>query len=337
MVYQRSPATTRNPHKNCQAPRSKSRRLAEMLRFIGNFEIKMETYGKANHRRIHQEGPNGAWDSIVRCDRLIKIIMKKFCLLLLLVSIKITSIAKTTYIPTYESYIHIVNGCDTVAVTNNLMDLDLGETDGLFSIRIEHEDLTKEKVKAVKRAKRRAGWMTLSAVMSGVSTAFSRNSLQYMVRSTYTRLASELASFYIANAKAEQTLKIDVWIENTSGEELMINDMERGLTWYLEANQEFHIQLHNPDAANLRISDVKNGCVRKATIIAGSIMKKWDISWEDDECWISPVYKEGEIHKSDTLLHYVKISKADYSETEMSIDSYKSFSKEMKKKGIVSQ
>ena len=89
----------------------------------------METYGKANHRRIHQEGPNGAWDSIVRCDRLIKIIMKKFCLLLLLVSIKITSIAKTTYIPTYESYIHIVNGCDTVAVTNNLMDLDLGETD----------------------------------------------------------------------------------------------------------------------------------------------------------------------------------------------------------------
>ena len=113
--------------------------------------------------------------------------------------------------------------------------------------------------------------------------------------------------------------------------------MERGLTWYLEANQEFHIQLHNPDAANLRISDVKNGCVRKTTIIAGSIMKKWDISWEDDECWISPVYKEGEIHKSDTLLHYVKISKADYSETEMSIDSYKSFSKEMKKKGIVSQ
>ena len=36
--------------------------------------------------------------------------------------------AKTTYIPTYASYIHIVSGMDTVAVENNLMSLELAES-----------------------------------------------------------------------------------------------------------------------------------------------------------------------------------------------------------------
>ena len=113
--------------------------------------------------------------------------------------------AKTTYIPTYYSYLHIVTDCDTLAVTNNTDYLELTDPSGMFVIAIDHEEVTAEKVKAIKRAKRAAGWATFSAIVSGVSTAFSDNTLQYMVRSSYTQIATNLAGIYQANSIAQQT------------------------------------------------------------------------------------------------------------------------------------
>ena len=110
--------------------------------------------------------------------------VKKIFLILLIQTCCLIVVGKSTYIAKYRSYIHIVNGTDTVSVDNNLPELEMTENGGLFSIRIEHEEVTQEKVKAIKRAKSRAGWMAFSAVMSGVSTAFSNNSLQYYIRST---------------------------------------------------------------------------------------------------------------------------------------------------------
>ena len=239
-------------------------------------------------------------------------------------------VAKTTYIPKYRSYIHIVNGSDTTAATNNIMDLRLNEDDGMFCIYIEHEDVTKEKVKSIKRAKRAAGWATFSAVMSGVSTVFSQNSLQYLVRSTNTRIASQLADIYNENANAEQNLLIDIWIANTSEEEIMINDIERGLIWYVRPSQNLHLQLNNPDVANLRVSDINNKNVRYAMIAAGSTVMKRAIEWEDNECWISAIMKNIG-YEYQVLDKYVRISKDDYTETEMSIDQFKAYMKEAKR------
>ena len=217
--------------------------------------------------------------------------------------------AKTTYIPIYRSYIHIVNGTDTSAVSNNLMDLETADENGLFKIYIEHEDVTKEKVKAIKRAKRTAGWATFSAVMSGISTAFSRNSLQYMIRSTTTRIAAQLADIYNKNAQAEQTLLIDAWIENTSEGELMINDMERGLIWFVRPSDYLHLQLNNPDVANLRISDVHHKNIRYALVAAGSLVEKKEIEWEDNTCWIYGVWGNLGFTEVRVVDYYVRISK----------------------------
>ena len=238
--------------------------------------------------------------------------------------------AKTTYIPIYRSYIHIVNGTDTSAVSNNLMDLETADENGMFKIYIEHEDVTKEKVKAIKRAKRTAGWATFSAVMSGISTAFSRNSLQYMIRSTTTRIAAQLADIYNKNAHAEQTLLIDTWIENTSEDELMINDMERGLVWFVRPSEYLHLQLNNPDVANLRISDVHHNNIRYALVAAGSLVEKKEIEWEDDTCWIYGVWGNLGFTEVRVVDYYVRISKEDYSEKEMSIEEFKAYKKKMK-------
>ena len=76
------------------------------------------------------------------------------------VFISLTIQAKTTYIPKYRSYIHIVDKSDTISVANVLPELVLDDKNGMFSIRLEHEIVTDDKIKAIKRAKRAAGWAT---------------------------------------------------------------------------------------------------------------------------------------------------------------------------------
>lgn len=261
--------------------------------------------------------------------------MRRLILYILVFMCVLSVKGKTTYIPSYRSYIHIVNAGDTVsAVSSILGDLDLSEASGMFNIRIEYEDVTKEKVKAIKRAKRVAGWATASAVLSTVSAAFSSNSLQYLVRSANAQIATQLASFYTANANSEQKLKIEMWIDNTSDGELMINDMERGLMWFVSPQHSLHITMNNPDVACLRISDIKNNKIRFVSAMAGSAVNKWELGWEDDKSWIVAVYKKQviEYEEYESLDRYRRISKDDYSEKDMSIEEFKSFIKEKNNK-----
>ena len=257
--------------------------------------------------------------------------MKKYLSFLLFLTIGIMVEAKTTYIPNYKSYIHIVNGVDTTAVTNNLEVLELADQSGLFNIRIEHESVTKDKFIAIKRAKRSAGWMEFSAVMSGVSTAFSNNSLQYMVRSTNTQVATQLADFYKTNANAEQILSIDMWVDNISGAEIMVNDMERGLTWYIQPNQSLHFKLKNPDASSLRISDVHNNNVKHVLAMAGSEVKKRTIEWEDDDFWVICISHPTGSYGQKEIDKYILMSKTDFSKKDMTVEEYEAFKKEIKK------
>ncbi len=250
---------------------------------------------------------------------------KVFFLLLLMSSFFI--MAKTTYIPKYRTYIHIADDSDTIVTSNNLKDVEVKEKSGMFNIIVEHEDVTEEKVKAIKRAKRAANLAAFSAAMYSVSTAFSDNSLQYMVRSTNTQIASQLADIYSENANAEQKLDIYMWIENTSEEELMINDIERGLIWFVKASQNINIKLNNPDVVNLRISDIHNNHIRYAMVTAGSLTNKKSVDWEDDYYWFSGFWKKVDESKPDVTYQYLRTSKTDFTETVISADEFRTYKK----------
>lgn len=258
--------------------------------------------------------------------------MRKLVLILAVLISVVSAVAKTTYIPKYRTYIHIVDGSDTIVSFNIYRDLELKDKGDMFNIIVEHEDVTKEKVKAIKRAKRAAGWATFSAVMSGVSTAFSDNSLQYMVRSTNTQIATQIAEIYTENANAEQKLGINMWIENMKEEELLINDMERGLTWYIKPRQYLHFQLSNPDVLNFRISDIHNDHVRYVVITAGSVTYKKTIDWEDDAFWFAGSWKRLDENKPDVTHQYLRISKTDFTETVISSEAFNAYKKNTTKK-----
>lgn len=249
--------------------------------------------------------------------------MRTIYLTAILLLASVAASAQTTYIPTYRSYLHIVTGNDTISVANNLDTLELAEPGGMFALRLDQEDVTKEKVKAIKRAKRAAGWATFSAIMSGISTAFSDNTLEYIVRRENTRMVAELADFYRANAKEKQILEIVMYVDNTSDHELMVCDMERGLTWWIQPRQTMRLKLNNPEVSNMRISDPQSTTVRFATVMAGSKVTKWEIDLETDEYWFSPVYRwENKPHDDANIIHYIRISKADYTETKVGKDEF---------------
>lgn len=238
--------------------------------------------------------------------------MKKLLLIALLTATTLAQ-AKTTYVPAYVSYIHIVEHGDTLSAAGIDRSLSLQSADDAVRIFVEHEDLTGERVKAIKRAKRTAGWMTAMAVGQGVSAAFSDNSLQYMVRSSSARAAAEIAAMYAGIAKAEQTLDMEVWVENNTSEEMLISDTDRGLSWYVQPHEALALKVNNPDCIRLRISDLHHRHVRFATVAAGSSVDKAELKHEDSEYWFITAYKRLSDGTLEPLGGFERISKHDYS------------------------
>ena len=235
-----------------------------------------------------------------------------FILLLLPSTIR----AKSTYYPTYRNYMHIITGIDTVSVANDLDTMVMQDPSGMFALRIDQEEVTKEKVKEIKWSRRAAGWAVFSSTLSGVSAAFSDNSLEGMVRRKNAIIAADLAEFYKNRAAAIQSLEIDFWLDNICDEELMICDLERGLTWWLLPRQTVHVKFHNPDATMLRISDAQNRTVRYVLVAAGNSVTKVNYDLETDEYWYKAVWREpnGVLDEQTNLMHCIRISKVTHAE-----------------------
>lgn len=79
--------------------------------------------------------------------------------------------------------------------------------DSSFSITLIHEDVDKEKVKAIKRAKAATGWMIFAAALSGAAAVFNatyyNNALTTYIDMRRTENIAVLAGFMNAVSKAE--------------------------------------------------------------------------------------------------------------------------------------
>lgn len=256
--------------------------------------------------------------------------MKKLLITLILLFGWLTIESKTTYIPTYYSYIHIKQGTDTFAISGKRASLETYSFDKRFTVSVHHEDVTHEKVKAIKRAKAAAGWSLFGTVMSTIAPG-KRGSVFSRIQDF--RQASLLTMIDAENAKAEQVLEVEIWIDNNSDNELMINDMIRGLVWYLQPHQSIQFEIGNPDMASLRISDINNSMIEFVTVGAGSSVKKEFISYEDDECWVVDIYRKNvSIDMPTEPVAYNWISKTSFESKKMSISDFNEFKKEMKSK-----
>ena len=197
--------------------------------------------------------------------------------------------SKTTYIPVYRTLIQVIANNDSLIKSSKLMSTELISQDKTVRIYIQHEDITKEKVKAIKRAKMAAGFAEFATITSAASAALSAGSPDYYLRYLDAEYSSLLAEMYHKNAVAEQKLDVYMWIDNVSDQEIMINDLERGLTWYVKPKESMKYKLSNPDVKNLRISNVNpnNMSVKYVNVGVGSFAEKTDIGYEDDKIWVT--------------------------------------------------
>lgn len=243
--------------------------------------------------------------------------MKKVLFMMAMLMVTASAGAKTTYIPSYRSYIHIVNRTDTVKNESKALTLEMAEASGMFTVRFEHEDVTSDKVKSIKQAKAIAGWMTVTSLASGVGSAFTKDNMSFMAMYAGANITSDIAEIQAANAESEQLLQLALCIDNTTDGELMVADLDRGMVWYVQPHETLRLATANPDATRLRISDIRSEQIRYVSAIGGSSLTKYMIGYEDDECWIVPV-KDKDEKKGD----YKRINKHNFSEAFLTDDQF---------------
>lgn len=220
--------------------------------------------------------------------------VKILCMLMLL-SVSAPSLcAKWTLVPRYSSMIMVDEQGDTIDNISSRTTLYKDESSGLFRVAVIHETMTPERVRFIRRSENKASLLTLAAVFGGLSL-FSTNdwSSRYKGMSNFY-INSTLAGVYKKNANAARTLQIEAWIENTSDEELMIAELERGYVWFLQPGQDIRFTMNNPDLINFRISTPDSSKKHFVTVGGGNFLRDARVEYEDDYIYIFPYYDTSE-------------------------------------------
>lgn len=265
-----------------------------------------------------------------------------------LLSIGLSARAKTTYIPTYDNKIVIVENGIVDSLQNYLNYLEYTTNDSLVTYTILQQVVTPELVKSIKQMKRAAGWASVAAGFSSFSYGLSQGQLysgritgpniQNYIESRQT-MQSSIALAESAGEAAENLteLMIDLIISNNSDKEIVACDMQRGLTWFVQPHGETIISIQKDEELCLRTSSINplDQDVRYIYASPTNKLKKYEISLETDNYWYLP-----NINSNRRAFHckerktggILKVSKETMSVEEIiSDDDFKAIKKEQNK------
>lgn len=259
--------------------------------------------------------------------------MRKILLALLLL-LPFAMMARTTYIPHYYSMISVTRNGKTVNVTDTLRELSLGTPNDKVVFTVLHEEVTKSKVKSIKRAKSQAGW---SVFANSLALGLSMTDSQMMINYQEARESEEANQ---RNIEDKKSLSLDIMIENNSDETIFISDMALGTkSIYIPAQSYVTIRVSNPIDTQLRVSNIyvldpkpkyTEEHTSYVTIHASSYLTKEDVSYEDDDIWAINQYVEDAA--GTRQLQYVKcIDKETREETRMLPEDFNKYKKSVKK------
>ena len=260
--------------------------------------------------------------------------MKKLTLIFLITLMPlmaVTCYAKRTFVPRYTSFISISEQGDSTNEHSINTTLYRDDEMGMFRVAIIHETLTRERVKYIKRIQTAASLASFAAVMSTVST-FSSDWKQRFRGRVMTYVSGTLADIYNQNVNEAKTLELQAWVENTSTEEIMVADQDRGYVWFLKPGESINCILANPDIMQLRISTLNHNRVHYITMGGGSVLKDTEVEWEDDDAWIFPLLGEQYGYGKFETIRYVLVEKRTANQHELTIEEFKKYKREAKEK-----
>lgn len=229
--------------------------------------------------------------------------------------------AKTTYIPTYDNRLILIENGEVDSMTNKTHSLMMASKDGLITCTLAQQVVSQDLVRDIKRAKNAAGWAMAAAALSAFSEGMAQGqmnnnsyntgwAIQNYVNARENKNASLAAS---ANASAQaddlKTLLLDLVVRNNSQKEMMITDMDKGLVWFVLPNCEVRLPLLKDEECHFRISSCNplDENVKYINAHGTSTLEKYTIGLETEMYWYIPFSE-----KAAKGLRFLSNKKEDY-------------------------
>ena len=104
--------------------------------------------------------------------------MKRIILVSILICIFATfTQAKTTYIPTYNNRLILIENGEVDSLTNKAHSLVMPSKDGLITCTLAQQVVSEDLVRDIKRAKNAAGWAMVAAAFSSASEGMAQSQM----------------------------------------------------------------------------------------------------------------------------------------------------------------
>lgn len=252
--------------------------------------------------------------------------MKKIIsLLLIMMCFSVFAWAKTTYIPTYDNRLTLIENGEVASTTNNGYSLIMPSKDGLITCTLAQQVVSQDLVRDIKRAKSAAGWAMVAAAFSSASEGMAQNQMNkgndkgWAMRNfvdARENTNASLAASADAKAQAEdlKTLLLDLVVRNNSQKEMLITDMDRGLVWFVLPSCEVRLPLLKDEECHFRVSSCNplDENVKYINALGTSTLEKYTIGLETEKFWYVPISKKvlsALRYRTDEQEGYIKIDK----------------------------
>ena len=247
--------------------------------------------------------------------------------------------AKTTYIPSYDNRLILIESGEVDSLTNTSHSLVMFSKDGLITCTLAQQVVSKDLVRDIKRAKNAAGWAMVAAALSSASEGLAQSQMNSRYNNGWAmrnyvdareNTKASLAASEDAKAQAEdlKTLLVDLVVRNNSQKEMLITDMDRGLMWFVLPNCEIRLPLLKDEESHFRISSCNpmDENVKYINALGTSYLEKYTIGLETDLFWYVPISDKalkGLRFETDQKKGYIKIDKETMSMEIISNKEYK--------------
>lgn len=216
--------------------------------------------------------------------------------------------AKQERIPTYLSFVYWIQGTDTIYEENNTLLQESVSPDGTIIVRVRHEDW--KNTVTEKSIARLAPWHAVISRSRGIRAIVHQgksNTDAMMPMKKVPGLmpnALNVTNLSRVSDHYEMPYSSEYMIENNSNQEIVINDLNRGLVWYVPPHSYLLLNMGKlPQACLLRIAntDPLQPALKYVTIGSASLSVKFTVAYEDDECWIYLLNEETSTEDTDKL------------------------------------
>lgn len=221
--------------------------------------------------------------------------------------------AKSERIPYYRSFVYWIQGEDTVYVDNSSLLLESLSPDGTVAVRVRHEDW--ESGVNSKSIASLAPWHAVMSQRRGIRAIISQgrsNTDAMMPMKSVVGMMQAANSVRTLSAmadKREMNLSSEYMIENTGESEIIVNDLNRGLVWYVPSGSYLLLNMGSlPQACHLRIADTdpQNPNIKYVIVGSASYTLKLTVAYEDEDCWIYLLNEESR-GKNETVLDFSRM------------------------------